>query len=592
MTDHIAISKASYSDRGASTSETAVAPSRKATGSHYTPEGLADFVAEQIYGARDEKQSGNTTKILDPAVGDGELLRSILKVAKQNHHTNLQVFGFETTCEALDAAKQRLQREFPCAAITLTHGDFLEFVLQNYGASPNGGLFQQLSQPEFDLIIANPPYVRTQVMGAKQAQRLAQEFGLSGRVDLYYAFILGMGRALRPGGIAGIIVSNRFMTTKSGHDVRLSILDNFDVLHVWDLGDTRLFEAAVLPAVLLLRKKTEGLLPPGPRFTSIYSTQRTNSSTACEDCVSALSKTGVVRLRDGQSFLVRRGRLDCGLKPGEVWRIATEDSDAWLSKVAANTSGTFRDIGRTRVGVKTTADHVFIRSDWEDMPESERPELLKPLATHHIARRFRAVCPERPKQIVYPHHTVDGKRSAVNLGEFPQTARYLNSFRPLLERRRYVAEAGRAWFEIWVPQDPDSWSKPKIVFRDIAQTPTFWMDLQGCVVNGDCYWLACERPEQIDLLWLALAVANSTFVEAYYDHRFHNKLYAGRRRFMTQYVEKFPLPNPSNALARKIIVAAKQIYDLTPSPEAEHLEQELDKMVWQAFDVSPEEVVR
>jgi adenine-specific DNA-methyltransferase len=382
------------------------------------------------------------------------------------------------------------------------------------------------------------------------------------------------------------------MTTKSGHDVRLSILDDFDVLHVWDLGDTRLFEAAVLPAVLLLRKKTEGILHPGPRFTSIYSTDETNSTPTCDDAVSALSKSGVVRLQDGQSFLVRHGRLDCGPKPGEVWRIATEASDEWLSRVGANTSGTFRDIGRTRVGVKTTADHVFIRSDWEDMPEPERPELLKPLATHHIARRFRAVWPERRKQIVYPHQTVDGKRSTVNLEDFPRTARYLNSFRSVLEGREYVAEAGRAWFEIWVPQDPDSWSKPKIVFRDIAQTPTFWMDLEGCVVNGDCYWLACERPDQIDLLWLALAVANSTFVEAYYDHRFHNKLYAGRRRFMTQYVERFPLPSPSTLLAREIIRGAKEIYDLIPSPGTEPLEQKLDKMVWQAFGVSPEEVVR
>jgi hypothetical protein len=118
------------------------------------------------------------------------------------------------------------------------------------------------------------------------------------------------------------------------------------------------------------------------------------------------------------------------------------------------------------------------------------------------------------------------------------------------------------------------------------------MDLEGSVVNGDCYWLACERPDQIDLLWLALAVGNSTFVEAYYDHRFHNKLYAGRRRFMTQYVEKFPIPNPRTAFARKIICAAKEIYDLIPSPAAGPLEQKLDKMVWEAFSVSPEEVVR
>ena len=38
---------------------------------------------------------------------------------------------------------------------------------------------------------------------------------------------------------------------------------------------------------------------------------------------------------------------------------------------------------------------------------------------------------------------------------------------------------------------------------------------------------------------LLLAVANSSFITKFYDIAFHNKLYAGRRRFMTQYVKKF-----------------------------------------------------
>ena len=56
-----------------------------------------------------------------------------------------------------------------------------------------------------------------------------------------------------------------------------------------------------------------------------------------------------------------------------------------------------------------------------------------------------------------------------------------------------------------------------------------------------------------DWLLLLLAVANSSFVTRYYDIAFHNKLYAGRRRFMTQYVKKFPLPPLDATVAQKII---------------------------------------
>ena len=66
------------------------------------------------------------------------------------------------------------------------------------------------------MVIANPPYVRTQVMGAKKAQALARQFGLTGRVDLSYAFAMGMTAVLKPNGVLGLLTSNRFLTIKSG----------------------------------------------------------------------------------------------------------------------------------------------------------------------------------------------------------------------------------------------------------------------------------------------------------------------------------------------------------------------------------------
>ena len=127
------------------------------------------------------------------------------------------------------------------------------------------------------------------------------------------------------------------------------------------------------------------------------------------------------------------------------------------------------------------------------------------------------------------------------------------------------------------------------MFRDIADEPTFWLDLDGSVVNGDCYWLVSQNSSDIDLLWLAAAVANSTFIERFYDMRFHNKLYAGRRRFITQYVENFPLPNPHCSHSKAIIAKAKRIYECTPSAIAKRFQKELNDMVWKAFTGCTEE---
>ncbi len=100
-------------------------------------------------------------------------------------------------------------------------------------------------------IISNPPYVRTQVLGAVGAKKLATRFGLTGRVDLYHAFVKAMTMALRGGGWLGLLTSNRFLSVQSGASVRDWLASQFQLLRLVDLGDTKLFKAAVLPAIVV-----------------------------------------------------------------------------------------------------------------------------------------------------------------------------------------------------------------------------------------------------------------------------------------------------------------------------------------------------
>jgi methylase of polypeptide subunit release factors len=568
-----------------------VVTKEKAGGMTYTPKRLSDFVAAQMVNVANNLSPGAAVRILDPAVGDGELLVSLLEQLTQFAQRNglrLEVYGFETDQQALAHATARLKDLFPTILIDIKPTNFLDFVLEHHDRDFTGDLFRSLVPETYDLIIANPPYVRTQIMGASQAQLLAQQFGLSGRVDLYHAFILGIARVLNRGGIAGIIVSNRFMTTKSGSAVRHAIREQFNILHVWDLGDTKLFDAAVLPCVLLLEGRN-GHATAAAAFTSIYESNDLPCADA-DDAIGALSEAGVVQTADGRRFRVQHGMLDSVGALDSVWRIATAASDAWLSRVQAHTWATFSAIGNIRVGVKTCADKVFIRSDWNTLPPDLRPELLRPVTTHKIAGRFKAILPDSPRQIIYPHEVIDGQRQPVDLSHYPKTKNYLEQHRDILEGRTYVREAGREWYEIWVPQDPNAWAAPKLVFRDIVEQPMFWIDTSGSIVNGDCYWLTCDLPGQTDLIWLAVAVGNSTFIERFYDYRFHNKLYAGRRRFITQYVEHFPLPDPGAALGKAIISKSKQAYACLETNASRDLEVELDRLVWQAFGFSVEEM--
>lgn len=558
-----------------------IADREKATGVTYTPRILSDFVARKIIEHGRDLPTDRPVRILDPAVGDGELLVSLLEEISTQVGCAVEVHGFETDPEALARASARLDDRFPRMPQHFVNDDFLEYVLERHGSDEHCRSLWHEPENDYDLIIANPPYVRTQILGAAQAQLLSKRFGLSGRVDLYYAFILGMARVLSSNGTAGIIVSNRFMTTKSGSTVRKSLLDHFTIRHAWDLGDTKLFDAAVLPAVLLLSGKSDKNTGQ-PRFSSIYETSDP-ATTHAQNPIDALRCEGVVSVQDQRRFRVEHGRLDTNGSPTGGWRVANRATDSWLAVVKSRSWGRFRDIGRIRVGVKTCADPIFIRDDWQDKPVSERPELLRPITTHHIARRFRPYASERPIQMVYPHEVVGGKRRPVDLELYPRSRAYLERHRSVLEGRKYVMNAGRSWYEIWVPQDPDAWKQTKLVFRDISEKPTFWIDKDGSIINGDCYWMICDGAKDTDLLWLAAAVGNSTFIEFYYDLVFRNRLYAGRRRFMSQYVEEFPLPDPDSGIGRELVSRTKQIYERTPPTGDYEVGAELDEIVWKAL---------
>jgi hypothetical protein len=119
----------------------------------------------------------------------------------------------------------------------------------------------------------------------------------------------------------------------------------------------------------------------------------------------------------------------------------------------------------------------------------------------------------------------------------------------------------------------------------------FWIDNDGTIVNGDCYWIH-PRENRKELLWLAAAIGNSSFAEWFYDARFNNRLYAGRRRFMTQYVEEFPLPCPKRPISRKIMALARQAYDLIGVGDPAAIKTEIDELVWQAFGLKRKEAAR
>ncbi len=242
----------------------------KQHGIHYTPERLAEFLAKSILSNRKLK---NPITVLDPACGDGGLLIAIYRMLSKRHRESAKFLGYERDEEAKVVAEQRLF-EAGARHVKIHVQDFLEIDGMQDTEMPLFGSPRK-SLPKVDIVISNPPYVRTQVIGAKKSQGLAKQFGLTGRVDLYHAFAFAMGMCLKPNGVLGLLTSNRFLTVKSGEKLRELLTSQFSIDSVFDLGDTKLFNAAVLPAIIVATKSEN----PGNKqaFDRIYESRNTSS---------------------------------------------------------------------------------------------------------------------------------------------------------------------------------------------------------------------------------------------------------------------------------------------------------------------------
>lgn len=545
----------------------------KSGGVHYTPPLLAAFVAEQAAAALG---SCSRIRVLDPACGDGALLAAT--AAALSATSKVDMYGFDIDATALHVAQARLT-DLPtnCKAF-LDKVDFIEAVLDEKESRDslfeNPDVIQFAGQ--FDLVIANPPYVRTQVLGADMSRRLAADFDLTGRVDLYQAFTVAMAVALRPGGVLALLCSNRFLTTKTGIALRSMLAKRFQIVGIYDLGDTKMFEAAVLPAVVIARRSDGG----GCRFPMIAAYEDRSDSAPEKEATSVFEalaawNDGVVAI-GGSTYQLRSGEVDA-TDPRAPW-IPRNSCDDWVTKVEAAAVMRFGDVGKFRVGVKTTADNVFIRDDWSRQKVVPESELLLPLFTHHVAQRWSGGTPQ--KQILYPYDRSELRRSPVDLAKWPATLAYLEGYREQLEGRKYVIEGGRRWWEIWVPQQPARWTAPKILCPDISEEPKFFYDTSGAVVNGDCYWLVVDDE---NLAFLMMAVANSSLGRDYYDAVCGNKLYAGRRRYITQYVERFPIPDPNQKAAKEIVKTVRELIIDPVFPQSHALEMLLDRLVRSSF---------
>ena len=304
----------------------------------------------------------------------------------------------------------------------------------------------------YDYIVGNPPYVPiTGLSEAEKALYRARYATARGRFDLYLLFFEEALRRLAPGGRLVFITPEKYLYVETARPLR-ELLARRCVEEIRLVSEDTFGELVTYPTITVVRHA-----PPG--------------------------NTQVVR-RDGTMLTVK-------LPPG---------GDPWLpllegvaSQCAAVTLGDL--CLRVSCGVATGADSVFVR------PAEGLDSALRPFAYPTIAGRelTPATTNLTPRFVMLIPYTADAR--LIPLEQLGALRTYLlrHDVRPRLLARTCAER--KPWYAFHETPVLREILRPKILCKDIAETPQFWVDRSGEIVpRHSVYYIVPREPGSIDVI--------------------------------------------------------------------------------------------
>ncbi|NCO31431.1 N-6 DNA methylase, partial [bacterium] len=110
----------------------------------------------------------------------------------------------------------------------------------------------------FDIVIANPPYVRVHKQNKEQKEVLKRVFTSPHKdFDIYIVFIEQAMRLLKENGVLCFITPDKYLIREYGEKIR-KYLFNYQLVEFYDVSRANdLFGAAVYPLITIVKKKHE-----------------------------------------------------------------------------------------------------------------------------------------------------------------------------------------------------------------------------------------------------------------------------------------------------------------------------------------------
>lgn len=435
----------------------------------------------------------------------------------------------------------------------------------------------------FDIVIANPPYVRQEAISHLKPELERAYESFDGTADLYVYFLEAGVKLLREGGTLTYITSNSFLMTGFGEPLRKYLRENCAVERIVDFGGVTVFESAKDTYVCIPQ-----LIKGGMQERVKIAKMRVFNVPDLAACIVENQMTiSPERLTD------------------EAWRLKSDAEAAVFGKIQRVGMPLGEYVrGEMFYGLKTGLNEAFeLTQEQRDEFLRECPvsaSLIKPFLGGQDIRRY-FVEDNRRFLIVIPcgwtreqmAATSDGgnepsERDAITwlTSNHPSIARHLGQFRAKLKKRE---DQGHYWWELRPCDYYSHLDAPKIVFPDICKAPRFALDSSGIYLANTAYCLGTES------LYL-LGILNSRlfwFVISNLSIPFGVRAGQYRYRLIYQYMEKVPIATGTLTQQAELTRLVDQILTARSAGDAarvEALEVEIDTRIYDLYGLTPADI--
>ena len=373
----------------------------------------------------------------------------------------------------------------------------------------------------FDIVIANPPYVRQEeIKELKPALKRSYQC-YTGTADLYVYFYERGVRLLCSTGNLAFISSNAFLNSSYGEKLREFLKSELHLKLLLDFAETHVFDAVTEPCILIGSKQgpSDDIIGvkwdenvPLEALTEVVANQGVHLKQAslAKDSWRLLSESNEsllseLRKRGTPLGKLLKGPIYSGIKPGHTKAFIVDDKiRTSILHEDKNAAALFRPMLRGR----DVSRWAITRSDeWLIQIESSANK-------------------EHPWSGLS-----DEKAEKVFAKTYPGVFNHFQQYRPELMRRY---DKGTYYWEMRACAYWHVFQGPKLVYQEINRTDAFAYDYSGLVPNNKVFVIP-NAP------LMFLAVFNST-VGSYFLHTYTGVPRGGFLALQTPIIHEMPMP--------------------------------------------------